>query len=189
VAAQSGALEKVRAEALPLCTDLTFLEKYAMPVKPDVRYERILFCTDFSENADYAFYYALASAERTRYATLHILHVIPEADAQFWRTYLYEVENVDEKARADIDRKISESYLAKIPPQVPTVVMLRVGKAAEQILTYAEEMNADLIVMGRQGAGGLGKQFFGNVTEKIARKADCAVLIIPYSFEKKQERE
>ena len=157
-----------------------------MHVKPVVRYERILFCTDFSENADYAFFYALASAERTRYGTLHILHVVPEPDAQFWRTYLYEVENVDEKARADIDRKVSESYVQHIPKQIPHVVEFRIGKAAEQILKYAEEMNADLIVMGRQGASELGKQLFGNVTEKIARKAACPVLIIPYSFEKKQ---
>ena len=155
--------------------------------KPDVHYERILFCTDFSENADYAFYYALASAKRTRYATLHILHIIPEPDAQFWRTYLYEVDNVDEKARADMNQKISDSYLAHIPKEVPSVVALRAGKAAEQILSYAQEVDADLIVMGRQGASELGKQLFGNVTEKIARKAACPVLIIPYSFEKKHE--
>jgi nucleotide-binding universal stress UspA family protein len=159
-----------------------------MPVRPNVRYERILFCTDFSENADYAFYYALASAERTRYAKLHILHVIPEAGAQFWRTYLYEVENVDEKAQADMNRKIDERYLKHTPKEIPVTVTLRLGKAAEQILTYAEEIDADLIVMGRQGASGLSKPLFGNVTEKIARKADCPVLIIPYSFEKKQER-
>jgi nucleotide-binding universal stress UspA family protein len=159
-----------------------------MPSKPDVRYERILFCTDFSKNADYAFFYALASAVRTRYATLHILHVIPEPDAQFWRTYLYEVENVDEKARADMNRKISESYLKHIPKEVPFVVVLHDGKAEEQILKYAEEVDADLIVMGRQGASEIGKQLFGNVTEKISRKAACPVLIIPYSFEKKHER-
>jgi nucleotide-binding universal stress UspA family protein len=159
-----------------------------MPIKPDVRYERILFCTDFSVNADYTFFYALASAQRTRYATLHILHVIPEADAQFWRTYLYEVENVDEKARSDINRKISESYLRHIPKEVPFVVALRDGKAEEQILKYAKEVDADLIVIGRQGASDFGKQLFGTVTEKIARKATCPVLIIPYSFEKKQEQ-
>lgn len=157
-----------------------------MMVKPTVRYERILFCTDFSENADFAFFYALASAERTRYATLHILHVIPEPDAQFWRTYIYEIENVDDKARADIDRKINDSYISHIPKAMPYVIEIRIGKAAEQILDYALKIDADLIVMGRQGAGQLGKTLFGNVTEKIARKAACPVLIIPYSFEKKQ---
>ena len=157
-----------------------------MFVKPIVRYERILFCTDFSENADFAFFYALASAERTRYATLHILHVVPEPDAQFWRTYLYEVENVDDKARADIDRKVKESYLQHIPAEIPYVIEYRIGKAAEQILDYALKIDADLIVMGRQGASELGKTLFGNVTEKIARKAACPVLIIPYSFEKKR---
>ncbi|RPH98833.1 MAG: universal stress protein [Calditrichaeota bacterium] len=159
-----------------------------MMIKPDVRYECILFCTDFSENADFAFYYALASAVRTHYATLHILHVIPEADAQFWRTYLYEIENVDDKALVDINRKIAETYLSQIPAEIPFQVTIKTGKAPEQILKYAEEINADLIIMGRQGASQLGKQWFGNVTEKIARKAGCAVLIIPYSYEKRLEQ-
>ena len=40
--------------------------------------------------------------------------------------------------------------------------------------------------MGRQGHSALQKALFGNVTEKVARKARCAVLIIPLDFQKKQ---
>ena len=36
--------------------------------------------------------------------TLTLLHVIPEPDAQFWKGYIYEVGDMDAKARADIDR-------------------------------------------------------------------------------------
>ena len=38
-----------------------------------------------------------------------------------------------------------------------------------------------LAMRGRQGAGAVGKILFGNVTERVVRKADCPVLVIPPS--------
>ena len=149
--------------------------------KPDIQYRRILFCTDFSLNADFAFHYALKSAERSGEAALHILHVIPEPDAQFWQTYLYEVDDVDAKAEADLDNKIRETYLDHVPENVFAVIALRKGREHEAILHYAEEINAELIVMGRHGSRGLGRAFFGNVTEKVVLNAKCPVLVIPYT--------
>lgn len=158
-----------------------------MFTKPDVQYKRILFCTDFSTNADFAFYYALASAKRTGDGELHILHVLPEPEAQFWRTYLYEVDGVDAKADSDMNEKIAKTYLAEIPQDIQVMVSVQQGKAEQEILAYAKKIDADLLVIGRQGSSSIGKHLFGNVAEKIARKANCPVLIIPYSFEKKIE--
>ena len=151
-----------------------------MFLKPDIRYDRILFCTDFSVNADFAFHFALKSAERSTDATLHILHVIPEPEAQFWQTYLYEVEDVDGKAQDDMDKRIRDSYMDLIPENITAVTAVRKGKDHEAILHYAGEMNAELIVLGRQGSRGLGRAFFGNVTEKVVLNAECPVLVIPY---------
>lgn len=148
--------------------------------KPDIRYDRILFCTDFSLNADFAFHFALKSAERSVNAALHILHVIPEPEAQFWQTYLYEVDDVDGKAQDDMDQKIREAYMDLVTDNITAVAAVRQGRAHEAILHYADEIDANLIVMGRQGFRGLGKAFFGNVTEKIVLNAKCPVLVIPY---------
>jgi len=160
-----------------------------MVKKVDVSYQRILFCTDFSDNADFAFYYALTSCEQAKNRELHILHVLPEPDAQFWQTYLYEVEDVDAKANADINEKIKNTYLVEIPETLQVKVVVRKGKAEQEILEHATDIDADLIVIGRQGHSSLGKHLFGNIAEKIARKANCPVLIIPFSYEKKREGE
>jgi hypothetical protein len=64
---------------------------------------KILFCTDFSENADFAFDFAIDAAVRRPGCELHLLHVVPESDAQFWKSYMYEVEDVDNQAKRDID--------------------------------------------------------------------------------------
>jgi nucleotide-binding universal stress UspA family protein len=40
------------------------------------KYKKVLFCTDFSENSDWAFHYAFGIAKRDE-GVLYILHVIP----------------------------------------------------------------------------------------------------------------
>lgn len=151
-------------------------------------YRRILFCTDFSENADFAFDFAVDAAVRRPGCTLYLLHVVPETEAQFWRTYIYEVANVDEQARASIDEKVAQNYRPRVPAGLDFQVEVRVGKDSLAILEFAQEKDVDLIVIGRQGRGQLQKAWFGNVTEKIVRKANCVVLVIPLSFEEKVKK-
>lgn len=148
----------------------------------ETTYQKILFCTDLSANADFAFGFAVDAARRRPGCELYVLHVVPESAAQFWKTYLYEVEDVDNKARRDIDQHIAQAYLSKLPPDVQVKVEYRVGKDWEEILAFANEKHVDLIVMGRQGHSNLQKHLFGNVTEKVVRKADCAVLVVPLSY-------
>lgn len=152
-----------------------------MPASP---YQRILFCTDFSDNAHHAYNYALDAAIRRPGCALYLLHVIPEPEAQFWKTYIYEVDNVDAKARADIDEKIQSDYRSRTPDSVAFQAEVRIGKDYQVILDYAREQRVDLIVLGRQGHSALEKVLFGNVTEKVVRKADCPVLVAPMSTRK-----
>ena len=140
---------------------------------------RILFCTDFSANAAFAFGFALDAARRNTSCELIPLHVIPEPDAQFWKTYIYEVDDVDAKARADIDAKIDEDYRPRVPSDVVFRVEIRIGNPAQQILLFAHEAAVDLIVLGRQGHGAFEHLLFGNVTGKVARRADCPITIVP----------
>jgi len=145
--------------------------------------KRILFCTDFSPNADLAFDFAIDAAVRRPDCTLILLHVIPEPDAQFWKTYLYEVDDVDAKAKADIDAKVADAYLARVPDGVHVEVEMRIGKDYLKILEVAEEESVDLIVIGRQGRTAFETWLFGTVTSKVARKATCPVLIVPMEYQ------
>ncbi|HNT36044.1 MAG TPA: universal stress protein [bacterium] len=144
-------------------------------------FDKILFCTDFSKNADLAFDYAIYAARRHPGSTLYLLHVIPEPEAQFWKTYLYEVDGIDEKARQDIDARIAEVYRPRVPEEVHLEVVIRIGRDYVKILEFAEEANVDLIVIGRQGRSSWGRVLFGSVMEKVTRKAQCAVMLIPLS--------
>ena len=148
---------------------------------PPSRCRRILFCTDFSDNARHAFDYAVDAAVRRPDSRLFLLHVIPEPEAQFWKTYIYEVQGVDDKAKADIDAKLAEDYLPHIPAGLPYDVAVRIGRDYLKILEFAQEQSVDMIVMGRSGkSGALGKLLFGNVIERVVRHADCPVLVVPH---------
>ena len=143
-------------------------------------YRRILFCTDFSGNADAAFLNALHLArQQPPGLQLHLLHVIPEPDANFWKTYIYEVDDVDAKARQDIDRKIDTDYRSRVPPTIDFHVHILIGRDYIRILEFASGNGIDLIVLGRQGHSSFQKIWFGNVTEKVVRHAACPVLVVP----------
>ncbi len=150
----------------------------------DTRFKRILFCTDFSESADAAFEFALDATVRRPGSTLILLHVIHEPDAQFWKSYINEVDNVDADARRVIDEKVATAYRSRLPAGVEMQVEFRIGPDAATILEYAKANGADLIVLGRHGHSSMGKALFGSVAEKIVRKADCAVLVIPLHYAK-----
>ena len=155
-----------------------------MSAHPETRFKRILFCTDFSESADAAFEFALDAAIRRPGSTLYLLHVIHEADAQFWKSYIAEVENVDANAKQAIDAKVAAAYLWKVPRGQDLKVEFRIGPDAATILEFARTAQVDVIVLGRHGHSSLGKTLFGSVAEKVVRKAGCAVLVVPLSYAK-----
>lgn len=56
------------------------------------------------------------------------------------------------------------------------------GDVAEQIVDYAAEVLADMIIMGTHGYKGLEKIMFGSVADKVVRSAMCPVTTInPYT--------
>jgi nucleotide-binding universal stress UspA family protein len=154
-------------------------------------FRKILCYTDFSENADFAFRFALHMAMLEPQAEFHLLHVIPESDAQFWKSYIYEVENVDEKAKHDIDERIESTYRSYIPSSLTDRfhVQYKVGNEYQEILEYSQTNQIDLIVMGRQGRSGIESTLFGDVADKVGRHAGCAVMVVPLAFRRRlQER-
>ncbi|MGG3622769.1 universal stress protein [Bacillus gobiensis] len=52
------------------------------------------------------------------------------------------------------------------------------GEPADAILEYAEEISADLIVMGSRDQNRLSKLLFGSVSEKLSSESEIPVLIV-----------
>ncbi|MBR0458402.1 MAG: universal stress protein [Victivallales bacterium] len=142
--------------------------------------KRILFCTDFSENARIAFNFAIDEAARSPSSDLFLLHVLPPPDATYWKPYIYQLDDqVDKKAKDEFEQKVQQEYASSIPANTTFKPIFRVGKPDQEILKAAQELQVDLVVLGRQGRGALQTFFFGSIASKVVQKAACPVLVIP----------
>ena len=54
----------------------------------------------------------------------------------------------------------------------------RLGDAADVLLAVAEEVNADLLVIGNRGLTGVRRYLLGGVADRVAHHAPCSVHIV-----------
>ena len=145
------------------------------------RYKKVLFCTDFSENADHAFEYAYGIAQRDE-GLLYILHVIPDNPHQAYVEGFLNAEGAEKIQRAireDLDTNYRERYVSNLAEGVSFETVTKSGREAEEILEFAKKEQVDLIVMGTHGRTGMEHVFFGSVAEKVIRHCLIPVLVIP----------
>lgn len=69
-------------------------------------------------------------------------------------------------------------FVQKTTGELPADVRVAFGQVASEILDVADDVAADLIVMGTHGLGGFERLVLGSVTEKVLRKATCPVLAV-----------
>ena len=60
------------------------------------------------------------------------------------------------------------------------VALMRAGPVAETIVAVAQELRADLIVLGTHDRRGLERLIHGSVAEQVLHSAPCAVFIYPH---------
>jgi nucleotide-binding universal stress UspA family protein len=69
-----------------------------------------------------------------------------------------------------------DSFVQEYFKGVPVEGRVVSGYAAEEIVSAAEEVGADLIVLGTHGRKGIDKILFGSVAEKVIKTAKAPVL-------------
>jgi nucleotide-binding universal stress UspA family protein len=65
--------------------------------------------------------------------------------------------------------------------KVPVEIIVREGTPAKEIVSLAQQLSSDLLVMGTHGRSGFEQLFLGSVTEKVLRTAHAPVMTIPPS--------
>ena len=60
----------------------------------------------------------------------------------------------------------------------PPACEIRWGDAAEEICRYAEDKGVDLIVLGSHGRKGVKRLVLGSVSERVAARAHCSVMVV-----------
>jgi nucleotide-binding universal stress UspA family protein len=145
------------------------------------KYKKVLFCTDFSENSDYAFEFAYGIAKRDD-GLLYILHVVAENPHQAFATTMItneQIEKIEKAIEEDLDNNYQERYAKKIENGIRYEIVTRSGREDEEILRFAKDEAADIIVVGTHGRTGIEHVFFGSVAEKVLRRSPFPVFVIP----------
>jgi nucleotide-binding universal stress UspA family protein len=144
--------------------------------KPVVFPAKILLSTDSSEEATLALRTAADLSERTG-SELHVIHVgeVPLVYHPERHGYGAEYEEHEREAR-----KLLEAEVEKMKAAGAAVAQahLRLGRADEEVVVLAEELGADLIVMGSRGLGGVKRALMGSVSDSVVRHAHGPVLMV-----------
>jgi nucleotide-binding universal stress UspA family protein len=76
-------------------------------------------------------------------------------------------------------RQLLEAQVKKIEGLGGTAaqVHLRLGRADEEVVVLAEELDVDLIAMGGRGLGRVSRALMGSVSDSLVRNAHCPVFI------------
>jgi nucleotide-binding universal stress UspA family protein len=133
---------------------------------------KILLATDDSGDAELAATTAVSLAKSTG-SELHVVHV--------WRP----VPSVhfDALIRQEMEREAQEildEQVKKIEGLGATVAQahLREGSTYEEIVAFAEEIEAGLIAVGSRGRGRIRRLLMGSISDALVRHATCPVVVV-----------
>jgi nucleotide-binding universal stress UspA family protein len=137
-------------------------------------FEKILVAVDGSANSDRAVE-AASELARIHGARLNICHAfhIPE----HYKTDL--ADELEEALMADAERILTHAAEVAEKNGVESETrLLKKGHPAEAVVAHAEELGADIIVVGVRGRTPDQGRAMGSVSTSIAEQAGCCVLLI-----------
>ena len=141
--------------------------------------KKIIVPIDFSEYSEFALEAAVMLA-KTHKAEILALHMLEMSD-----TLLTNSDN-EQHAKAVFLLKLAEQKFAEFldKPYLENVAVTPIVKhfkVFSEVNEVAKAQQADLIVMGSQGASGMKEIFIGSNTEKVVRHSEIPVLIIKHN--------
>ena len=153
---------------------------------PNVEIKHILYATDDSEDARYAFAYA-SSLSKQYHAKLTLLHVVPEfpdmvafdfgierslAAKKWFSTKQEYIKKIKKRFEELLEIEYDEKILG-----IDDIVVEK-GNPVKMILWVAKNKECDLIVMGIKGRSPLEDAMMGNTVAGVLRRSKLPVLVL-----------
>ncbi len=142
--------------------------------------KKVVVAIDGSEVSKGVIDYALYYAAREKDVELHFIHVIEPIDHQpmFFRRLEAPVPQMDDEVKKEFTKFVKEQIKASGLEEPPKTFMhVAVGVPYEQIVSFAEESDADMIMIGHRGLSDLQAFFLGSVAGKVSAHAPCSVYV------------
>ncbi|MFZ1027775.1 MAG: universal stress protein [Limnoraphis robusta] len=102
---------------------------------------------------------------------IHVLEPLPSTDpAMVWNTL------DDDQRKINVHKALEKAL--NHPEYQGIQKYVEIGHPIEKIVDFAQEKNADLIVIPTHGRRGISRFMLGSVTERVIRFAQCPVLVL-----------
>ena len=138
----------------------------------------IVFPTDFSDSS----LQALSLARRMAAvldAELHCVYTVEEphiyATLDMGPVPVPTADELASTASTRLNNFVAEKLTGLEKPAVGKVL---IGRPAEEIVAYANGVNAEMIIMSTHGYSGVRHVILGSTTEAVLRHAECPVLSV-----------
>ncbi len=140
---------------------------------------KIVFPTDFSDLSLVALPWVHRMAEILK-AEVHCVYAIEEphvyATLDMGPALLPAMDEFTETAKARMSA-FTKEHLKEFNQEIVGEILP--GRPADEIVRYAGNIGAEMIIMTTHGYSGLKHALLGSTTEVVLRRADCPVLSIP----------
>ena len=134
------------------------------------------------DGSDQSCHAATVSADLARRngATLHLVTIVRPPEGWWGIVGSPPTPSALSKSLTDAQREILDSVVAGIDlTDIEVIQVEDVGDPARMLLDYAEKVEADVLVIGRRGAGLLERIMLGSVANRVVHDAQCPVLLVP----------
>ena len=144
-----------------------------MTPQPDA--VRVVVGCDFSPLSEIAITMAATVAAPVTGASVEVIHVMPPRGQKISHA---RSEDVEFETRERLRLFIEAALRSAGAPQLRVNAHLYPGDPATGILHLADDVFADLIIVGTHGRVGVKRLLLGSVAEKVMRDALCPVLVM-----------
>ncbi len=142
-----------------------------------VRFDRILFPTDFSACSDRALAHLLGLAAMYR-SQVFVVHVLPPESPARSDTVSDFVPRLFNLNRYETEKSLRALENSGVLAHVEHSDVVETGDVCDELQDIIRRQSIDLVLMGSHGRGGLQKFLHGSVAEEISRRASCPVMIV-----------
>ncbi|WP_456271982.1 universal stress protein [Bacillus sp. AK031] len=137
-------------------------------------YKKILLATDGSEHSKRAAENAIHIAQCSEGSAIEVVYVVDAGRAKSdvlanWNSS--EMNDFRKERMKDVERKAKEAG-------VSYDIKVLHGEPGPAIVEYVNANEVDLVVIGSRGLNGLQEFVLGSVSHKVAKRANCPVLIV-----------
>lgn len=141
---------------------------------------RVLVATDGSECADVAVD-LVAALDWPTGSVIHVVEAVASGLAVFGGPWPpvppVDTSRFDDDIRAQAEKNLAAAAERLAAPRRSVETSIVAGRAADVIVSLAEQSGADLIVLGSRGHGALETMLLGSVSSEVADHAHVPVLV------------